>query len=239
MSKPVIGLIPLVDKQRDSFWMLPGYINGVRAAGGLPVMLPLTDDNADIDTILSMCDGFIFTGGHDVDPVLYGESNEGLCGEFAPGRDSMEWTLMEKAIQQDKAILGICRGLQFLNVRLGGTLYQDLPVQFPSEVNHRQPAPYYLPIHPVSITGPLSALLDRNEIEVNSCHHQAIRDPASALSPMAQANDGIVEAVYMPGKTFVWAVQWHPEFFPVDHPISAAIFRCFVDGCANCGEKKE
>lgn len=237
MNKPVIGLIPLVDSQRDSYWMLPGYMRGILDAGGVPVMLPLTDGEDALDTMLAFCDGFLFTGGHDVDPSLYNQENHGLCGELAPGRDSMEWVLLGKALEQGKAVLGICRGLQFLNVRLGGTLYQDLPAQFPSPVNHRQPAPYHLPIHPVRLSGPLAQALDRSEISVNSCHHQAIRDLAPGLTVMAQAPDGLVEAVCMADKPFVWAVQWHPEFFSADDPVSHRIFRSFVEGCQKSSVK--
>lgn len=231
MKKPVIGLVPLVDTGRESLWMLPGYMEGVKNAGGLPVMLPLEADRDTVEQMTAMCDGFVFTGGHDVNPVLYGETNEGLTGEIIPARDAMETELLCFALEQDKAVLGICRGLQFLNVHLGGTLYQDLPTQANSAVNHRQPAPYDLPIHPVKLSGGLAQALGAEETMVNSCHHQAIRDLAPGLEVTAQAPDGIVEAVCLPGKKFVWAVQWHPEFFRPEHPDSQAIFRAFVDGC--------
>lgn len=231
MKKPVIGLIPLVDTGRDSLWMLPGYMDGIREAGGLPIMLPLDDDRADAEQMLELCDGLLFTGGHDVSPELYGEKNEGLCGEIIPARDSMETKLLRLALERDKAVLGICRGLQLLNVTLGGTLYQDLPTQFPSPVNHRQPAPYHLPIHPVAVSGPLAGAVGADRIMVNSCHHQAIRELAPGLEIMAQAPDGIAEAVRVPEKRFVWAVQWHPEFMHRVDENSRRILRAFVEGC--------
>lgn len=231
MKKPVIGLVPLVDTGRESLWMLPGYMDGIREAGGLPVMLPLNDEDADVARMAALCDGIVFTGGHDVNPELYGEKNEGLTGELIPARDSMEGKLLSAALELDRGVLGICRGLQFLNVMLGGSLYQDLPTQFESSVNHRQPAPYHLPIHPVTVRGPLAETVGAGEIMVNSCHHQAIRDLAPGLEVMAQAPDGIVEAVRLPGKKFLWAVQWHPEFMQAVDENSRRIFRAFVDGC--------
>lgn len=231
MRKPVIGLVPLVDTGRESLWMLPGYMEGIRQAGGLPIMLPLNDDALDVEQMAAMCDGILFTGGHDVSPALYGEKDEGLCGEIIPQRDSMEAKLLTAALEKDKAVLGICRGLQFLNVHLGGTLYQDIPTQCPSEVDHHQPAPYHLPIHSVTVSGPLAETVGKDTLMVNSCHHQAIRTLAPGLEVMAQAPDGIVEAIRLPGKKFVWAVQWHPEFMQAVDENSRKIFRAFVAGC--------
>lgn len=231
MRKPVIGLVPLVDTGRESLWMLPGYMEGIREAGGLPIMLPLDDDGADADQMAAMCDGILFTGGHDVSPELYGEKNAGLCGEIIPARDAMETKLLKAALEHDCAVLGICRGLQFLNVSLGGTLYQDIPAQCPSGVDHHQSAPYHLPIHSVTVTGPLAEAVGAETLMVNSCHHQAIRALAPGLEIMAKAPDGIVEAIRLPGKKFVWAVQWHPEFMQKVDEASKAIFRAFVEGC--------
>lgn len=231
MRKPVIGLVPLVDTGRESLWMLPGYMDGIREAGGLPIMLPLDDEESDVAQMAAMCDGILFTGGHDVSPELYDETDEGLCGEIIPARDAMETKLLKAALEKDMAVLGICRGLQFLNVSLGGTLFQDIPAQCPSEVDHHQPAPYHLPIHPVTVSGPLAEAVGAEKLMVNSCHHQAIRDLAPGLEVMAQAPDGLVEAIRLPGKKFVWAVQWHPEFMQKADEPSKAIFRSFVDGC--------
>lgn len=231
MKKPVIGLVPLVDTQRESLWMLPGYMKCVEEAGGLPVMLPLDGEGADAEQMAALCDGIIFTGGHDVSPELYGEQNEGLCGEIIPARDSMETALLDAALARDKAVLGICRGMQLLNVRLGGSLWQDIPTQSPSDVNHRQSAPYDRPIHPVTVRGALAQTVGAEEILVNSCHHQGIRTLAPSLEPLAHAPDGLVEAVRLPGQRFVWGVQWHPEMLGVKDESSRRIFRAFVDAC--------
>lgn len=232
-KRPLIGLVPLMDYQRASYWMLPGYMEGIQQAGGIPVMLPLTDDEAVLAQLADSCDGFLFTGGQDVAPALYGEAAAELCGETSPQRDAMETKLLALAREQDKPVLGICRGIQFLNAALGGTLWQDLPAQNPSEVNHHQTGAYDQPIHMVQLLPgtPLADLLHKETLPVNSYHHQAIRVLAPELVPMAQAPDGIIEAVYEPGRRFVWAVQWHPEFSYKVNADSRKIFGAFVAAC--------
>ena len=233
MRKPIIGLIPLVDKGRDSLWMLPGYMNGIAAAGGIGVMLPLDQDPENLKNIAQTFDGFLFTGGHDVSPERYGQENTGLCGELSPERDAMEWQLLELALKLDKPVLGICRGLQLINAALGGTLWQDIVTQFSSETNHRMAAPYGRAEHTVTVAqgSPFAAWGIPGTIGVNSCHHQGIRTLAPALKAMATAPDGLVEAAWMPEAKFACAVQWHPEFFPVDDPVGTLIFRNFVEAC--------
>ncbi len=229
MRKPLIGLIPLVDEGRDSFWMLPGYMEGVARAGGLAVMLPLTDGDADIEELVSRFDAFLFTGGHDLEPAMYGEEKLPLCGDTCPGRDAMEGKLLRAALAADKPVLGICRGLQLMNAVLGGTLWQDIRVQFPSETNHRMAAPYGRAQHTVQVCPELPFGELPLTLGVNSCHHQGIRKLAPNLRARATAPDGLVEAVYLPGKRYARAVQWHPEFFPAEDTLSRAIFGEFID----------
>lgn len=228
---PVVGIIPLVDAGRESLWMLPAYMEGVTQAGGLPVMLPLTDREDQLERALELCSGFLFTGGQDVSPEVYGEETLPLCGELCPDRDRMEKPLLLEALKRDRSVLGICRGLQFINAALGGTLYQDLPAQKPSDCSHHMDAPYDRPEHMAALAegSPLRMLLGSAEIGVNSCHHQAVKDLAPGLSAMAAAPDGVVEAVWMPSKRFVWAVQWHPEFSYYTDANSRSIFRAFVE----------
>lgn len=236
MGKAVIGVIPLVDEAKESYWMLPGYMKGVEDAGGLPVMLPLTDDRAAIVQMAQMCDGFLLTGGQDVSPQIYGERPGALCGTPCDARDAMEKILLQEALRQDLAVLGICRGIQFINAALGGTLYQDLPAEHPSAVEHHQKPPYHLPIHEVRVVGdsPLHQLLNRDTLSVNSYHHQAVKKLAEPLTAMAYSEDDLVEAVYMKSQRFVWAVQWHPEFSYTTDSSSREIFRQFVKQ-AECG----
>lgn len=231
MKLPEIGIIPLVDIERNSYWMLPRYMEGIFEAGGLPVMLPLMADEEAITQIVDRYDGFLLTGGHDVSPALYGETSLPVCGECCRRRDTMEDLLFRMAMEWNKPILGICRGLQFINVMLGGTLYQDLSVQRPSDISHRQAPPYDSPSHEVGLLedSPLRGLLGREAIAVNSCHHQGIKDLAPALRPMAFAPDGLTEAVFHPEMKFLWAVQWHPEFSHLVDENSRRIFRRFVE----------
>lgn len=228
---PIIGVMPLVDYERDSYWLVPGYMNGIIEAGGTPIMLPLTDNKNMINQIADMCDGFLFTGGHDLSPSLYNEEIMPQCGDCSPERDAMEVYLLRRIIELNKAALGICRGIQILNVVLGGTLYQDLPTQWNSDICHRQQPPYDKPIHQVDITDntPLHRVLGKDNIAVNSYHHQGIKKLSPELLPMAKAADGLIEAVYKPDKKFVWAVQWHPEFSYKDDENSKKIFSELVN----------
>lgn len=228
--KPIIGIVPLVDETKDSFWMLPGYMNGVSEAGGIPIMLPLTDDKDEIAQLLDSVQGILLTGGHDVDPAVYGAEPIPECGTPCRERDIMESELLRQALERDIPVLGICRGIQFLNAYLGGTLFQDLPTQRPTDVEHHQTPPYDVPVHKVKIEkdSGLYRILKTESLDVNSYHHQAIDRKADSLKVMAVSEDGLVEAVEMPEKLFVWAVQWHPEFSYHKDENSRRIFEEFV-----------
>ena len=147
----MIGVIPLWDDKRKSLWMLPGYLNGIREAGGLPVMLPLEVGSQDVFRLCSLCDGLLFTGGQDVDPALYHAVTSPLCGAPCPARDHLETLLFRQAFDEDKPMLGICRGVQLMNALLGGTLYQHLPDELSGFVNHQMSPPYDLPCHTVQL----------------------------------------------------------------------------------------
>ena len=231
--KPVIGLVPLVDDEKESLWMLPGYMEGIWQAGGLSLMLPLVTGEADLSRLFDRVDGLLLTGGHDVSPALYGETAQPACGAVSPERDAMESVLLRLAIERDRPVLGICRGLQFLNAALGGTLWQDLPTLRPSPVNHHQAPPYDRPAHGVRVMEgtPLSLAVGAGDLAVNSYHHQGVRDLSPRLSPMAVSEDGLIEALFLPERRFVWGVQWHPEFSFRADPASRAIFRAFVSAC--------
>lgn len=228
---PLIGVTPLWDVERQSVWILPDYLDGIKAAGGIPVVLPIEMSDKDAERIVETLDGFLFTGGQDVSPSLYGMEDATGTIVSCPKRDKEESLLLRKALEADKPILGICRGLQFINVFLGGTLWQDLPSQHPSDIVHRQGKPYSVPTHQVSISGELQSLLGKGILEVNTLHHQAIKDLGNGLTSMAVAPDGLIEAAQLQGKRFVWAVQWHPEYLFRTDKDSLAIFSCFVEHC--------
>ena len=228
--KPIVGVMPLWDDEKESIWMLPGYMEGINQAGGLPVIFPFSTDEAELDQLMSLCDGFLFTGGHDVSPDLYHEDPLPGLVTCCRKRDDLEKIVLRKAIEADKPILGICRGIQFINAALGGTLYQDLPTQYPSKINHHQNPPYDAPIHNVTLAAesPLQECLKVEQLSVNSYHHQAVKTTAPGLKVMAASPDGITEAVYKPDHRFLWAVQWHPEFSYQTDANSMKIFRAFV-----------
>ncbi len=230
--KPIIGVIPLVDKKRESYWMLPGYMTGISAAGGIPVMLPLEMDQDDIYQTAEALDGFMFTGGHDVSPELYGEEKDPLCQEVCEERDSLESVLFTAVRKLDKPILGICRGIQLINVLMGGTLYQDIPSQTVSTVEHHGKPPYDQPVHEITVV-PGTPLFDLcgAKLDVNSYHHQAVKKLGNGLTIMAYADDGIAEAVFDKNARFLWAVQFHPEFSWRKDPNCRKIFEAFVRAC--------
>ncbi|GAB6930504.1 gamma-glutamyl-gamma-aminobutyrate hydrolase family protein [Paenibacillus sp. JCM 10914] len=235
MQRPLIGVLPLYDSEKESYWMLPGYMKAVEHAGGIPVMLPLTTNAEMIKELAQRFDGFLFTGGHDVNPVMYGEAVGEWCGELCHERDRMESMLFAKVLELDKPALGICRGLQLFNILLGGSLYQDIPAQLQSDamINHKQKPPYSTPAHRVQIEAGslLHHVLQTDAIEVNSYHHQGIKVLSGQLSVAATAADGMIESVFMPIHTFVLGVQWHPEFSYQTEPYSDKIFFGFVNSC--------
>lgn len=230
---PIIGVVPLIDYSKSCFWMLPGYMNGLKQAGAMPIMFPVIDNNSDAEMLADMCDGFLFTGGQDVDPAVYGAEKTELCGECCPERDTMEKLLLDIAMKRDIPVLGICRGIQFINACLGGTLWQDIPTQFSDKLTHCQKPPYNKPVHDVMIdrNSPLYELLKKECIAVNSYHHQGVRELSPELKSMATAPDGLVEAVYAPYHKFLWAVQWHPEFSYESDKNSLLVFNAFVEKC--------
>ncbi|MDD9269010.1 gamma-glutamyl-gamma-aminobutyrate hydrolase family protein [Paenibacillus sp. GCM10023248] len=235
MRKPLIGVLPLVDTDKDSYWMLAGYMKGIEEAGGIGVMLPMTADPEVIRTLAGTFDGFLFTGGHDINPELYGEAIDGVCGELCEERDVMEKLLFDEVLKLDKPAFGICRGLQLFNALLGGTLYQDIPAQRSAGklIAHKQQPPYSEPVHAVVIAdgNPLYEIVGKESLMVNSYHHQGIKQLSEQLQAVAYAEDELIEAVAMPGKKFVMAVQWHPEFcYQIDEP-SFRLFAAFVSAC--------
>ena len=229
--KPMVGVMPLWDEEKNSIWMFPGYMDGIAQAGATPMIFPFSSDKDEISHLVRICDGILFTGGQDVSAELYGEKPlDGLVAS-CDKRDAMETTVLKISMELGKSVLGICRGIQFINAALGGTLYQDLPVQHPSDINHHQHAPYDVPVHEVELirNSPLYECLQTRILPVNSYHHQAVKKIAPGVETMAFSPDGLVEAIYMPSQKFLWAVQWHPEFSYQTDINSRKIFQAFVD----------
>ena len=230
---PRIGVLPLYNHEKRIFWINPLYFRGVEQAGGHASMLSLTEHETDWEEACRMYDGFVFTGGQDVDPALFGQEKIPECGYQAPLRDNQEIWMLRRLRELDKPVLGICRGLQIMNVAFGGTLIQDIPAQCPSAVTHLQQMPYELPHHQVTILRDslLYSLVRKEHLSVNSMHHQAASQVASDFRITAWAEDGVVEAIELPDRRFFLGVQWHPEHMWKDYPSARSIWRGLVDAC--------
>lgn len=231
--KPIIGLIPLYDDEKESLWMLPGYMKAVEACGGVPIMLPLTTDEQELETAFNICQGILFTGGHDVSPAEYGAIKSDKCGVSCETRDFMEGYLLDRCIEEDKPLLGICRGIQFINAHLGGSLYQDLPSEYGGKIEHHMAPPYDRIVHKVDVTEgtKLAEIIGAGTHGVNSYHHQAVKRLAPMMTQSAVSEDGLTEAIEIIGQSFGLAVQWHPEFSYHNNEDSKKVVQAFIDAC--------
>ncbi len=209
------------------------YISAIRAAGGLPFLIPGDTPPEEAPALLAALDGLLLTGGGDIAPQRYGGEPHPAVYGLRPSRDALEIALVREAITRGKPFLGICRGVQVLNVALGGTLYEDLPSQYPHALRHRSDdkTEREMLAHGVRLAAGsrLARLFGTEHLEVNSLHHQGVRDVASGLQATAWADDGLVEALEVPGHPFGLAVQWHPEWLYQKYPQHAAIFRALVE----------
>lgn len=228
--KPLIGITPLYDQKLDSTWILEAYVDAVKAAGGVPVVLSFVDDEESIEVLASSFDGFVFTGGQDIDPALYGEEKKAWCGALAPKRDALEVNLLRALEDKDVPVLLICRGLQLANALRGGTLFQDLEKEEGARLNHDREKPYNAIHHTVTVSseGPLGEVLPR-EFGVNSLHHQAISRLGEGLVAFATSEDGLVEAFYDPKKRFYVGLQWHPELRFSEDEATLKTWRAFIE----------
>ena len=209
---PVIGVSAYQHGEGGS--SVPGtYINAVIKAGGTPVVIPVTDNVGVISHILNEVDGLVLVGGEDVNPSFYKEQPAAELEKVDSIRDVYDLTLIKLATDRKLPILGICRGEQIINVAFGGTLYQDLPTQNSSTVQHRQTLPREVGTHNVSVVSgsELARILGPGNFMVNTFHHQAIKDLAPGFTVTAQADDGVVEGIESLKKLNILAVQWHPE----------------------------
>ncbi len=236
--KPVIGITasPLRDDQgagsTERVAVPRNYVDAVIAAGGVPFILPAQDDHN--VAILGIVDGLLFTGGADIRPEKYGDS------EVHPQtygvddlRDRFELKLLNDAVEQEIPFFCVCRGIQIMNVALGGTLIQDIPDQYSPELQHRQQKAGIAasePSHTVEVVSGsmLEEIYGSTTIETNSFHHQAVKDVAPGLKIEARSPDGLIEAVSLPNHPFALGVQWHPEMMFAAHGQQLAPFAGLV-----------
>lgn len=189
------------------------YTRAVLAAGGLPLILPSLTPGDAADAILEAIDGVVFTGGEDVGPDRYGTERHALTGVADAQRDSFELALFAAARRRGVPILGICRGMQLINVALGGTLWQDLPSEHPGSVDHSPKTERNKRTHLVTLEPPsdVATALGCDRLMVNSVHHQAVRRLGSSLRAVGWSEDGLIEAAESADGSWILAVQWHPE----------------------------
>lgn len=201
------------------------YVGAVEQAGGVPLVIPSLTTRPALEAALARLDGLLLTGGLDIHPHLYGQRRHPATRLADPRRLAGDRALLEVALETDIPILGICMGCQWLNVALGGDLIQDIPSQVGTEVVHAPRETF----HSVRVqTGSrLAGILGKEELEVNSSHHQAIGRLGHGLRAVAWASDGVIEAAEGEGKRFLLAVQWHPERL-VDRPEHLALFQALV-----------
>jgi putative glutamine amidotransferase len=212
------------------------YVRAVQQAGGVPVLLPPSLDDRALEALWSRLDGLLLTGGGDVDPARFGEPRHPTVTEVSEARDRLEIALTERALDERRPLLAICRGIQVLNVALGGSLYQDIPSELGTSIAHAQTEPRDRPTHPVKVMGEgtrLGATLGALEVEVNSMHHQAIKRLGRGLREVAWAPDGVIEGVELStDDPFVLGVQWHPEELVARDPAAANLFLALVTAAA-------
>src|SRR5574337_1900529 len=232
--RPRIGITSWHHWDDDERWdaILEGYPKAVLDAGGLPLVLPTPHgEPALAEAYLHSIDGLLLTGGADIHPSFYGQIVLERCGEIDEERDRFEVELIQAARSRDLPLLGICRGLQVLNVAMGGSLYQDLSYRQETDPAHQSPREQRgESVHQVTIVegSRLAGILGVRELDVTSTHHQIIRDLAPDLTMNAIASDGVIEGIEDPER-FLLAVHWHPERMVTRHPEQLALFLALVE----------
>lgn len=239
MGRPLIGITCgtnalTLDAGHPQDLLNTAYSRSVLEAGGIPVILPNLADPDSVGTWLERLDGLLLSGGYDLDPALYGETKLNDTVQVDAPRDAFEIPLIREAAARDLPVLGICRGIQSLNVALGGTLFQDIPTQNPSPIQHRQPEGRDACTHQVVVMpGSLAARAAGAEgFAANSFHHQAVNEVAPGLVVSGRADDGVVEALEALHARFILGVQFHPEELTAVSAEARRLFRAFVGASA-------
>jgi putative glutamine amidotransferase len=232
--RPIIGISPDLNTTDDGpprYEVKVAYPDAVLRAGGLPFIIPYSDDPTTVDAFLDRIFGLVVTGGaFDIPPSAYGEQPRDGLGLLKPGRTAFETALMQAALRRNMPVLGICGGMQLLHVLLGGTLFQDLRRELPSARDHEQKHDRAQPSHPVDVKEgtQLAELLGKGQVMVNSTHHQAANRVADGEVVSAVAPDGVVEAIESKTHNFALGVQWHPELLVQTVPAHLSLYRALV-----------
>lgn len=234
MRKPIIGITASYVKQSklsEGIYVHQDYDRAIIRAGGVPIVLPVANKVV-IDEYLKICDGILFSGGEDIEPKFFGQSPSKMLGTTYEVRDEAEIYMLQEAMKKNKAIFGICRGIQLINVALGGTLIQDIPSEINTEVKHMQENARPKTSHEVRIekSSLLFDILGNEQTEVNSLHHQSIGQLGKGLKITAYSvEDHIIEAVEHETYKNLLAVQWHPESLSYTYDNMQRLFERFVE----------
>jgi len=232
MAKPWIGIPTRYHEKTEYIGQIRHYVDAVLWAGGLPLLIPCLGDCEIVHDYIQRVHGILLPGSPtDIDPAHYGAARHDKLGRLLPEREDTDFTLLEQADRRDLPVLGICFGVQSLNVHRGGTLVQDIPslVSGPlihDEENDRPPARHFVRLNEDSV---IARLAGRSEVEVNSYHHQAVETPGRNLRAVAFASDGVIEAIEDTTGRFIIGVQWHPERVWKEDPFSKALFTSFIE----------
>ena len=238
--KPIIGIPSALQEPQNELGIgasaVPqSYLNALEAVGAAPLLIPITEQESTLRALYQHLDGLMLAGGVDLDPAQYDESHHPKLGKVDTHRDWVELTLTRWALADDMSLLGICRGIQTLNVACGGTLWQDISAQIPAAIPHTfYPGhPYNLLAHTVQLeaSSRLRDAIDAQEVQVNSLHHQAVKDVGDGLHVTSRAPDGLIEGLEGDGSAWVAAVQWHPEWLLDVDPRMKQLFAAFVANC--------
>lgn len=241
MSLPVIGITGWTDRSARPpniplFSVSQTYVQAVMMGRGAPMIIPPNLEEAELRAIFESLDGLLLSGGGDILPALYGEEDSGLLWVVDEQRDRAELALARWALTEGLSLLAICRGIQVLNVAAGGTLIQDIPTQVPNSLTHSSVAgrPRDSIAHTVDVIRDtqLATLVGAGQLDVNSFHHQAVKDVGTGLVVTARAPDGIIEGLESPDHPFCIGVQWHPEAMVESYPVMRRLF----DGLAEASQ---
>lgn len=227
--KPVIGITPSFSTDDNLLKLNIAYCKAVTASGGIPLILSYTGIN--ITQLFNSLDGIIFSGGGDIDPLLFYEEPEPACGQITPERDFYELSLCKYALCLNIPVLGICRGAQLMAISDGGAVFQDINTSNEITVKHSQNAPKYHPTHYIKVekNSKLNSILSTDYLAVNSFHHQAVSDAGKDFIVSARSNDGLIEAIEHTKNIFAIGVQWHPEFLYEKSRPHLNLFKGLVD----------
>jgi len=217
----------------ETLSLTKSYADAVLEAGGIPWLLPYTEDTGVLDQAMARADGLLLSGGDfDIDPSLFGEAPHPKLGTIVPERTQTESAMLERAEARKIPVFGVCGGMQLMNVRRGGTLYQDIRDQHAGALEHQQPGPKSEAGHDIAITpgSRLENITKSLSLGVNSTHHQAVKEVGRDLVICAKSPDGLVEAIEDPQYSFYLGVQWHPEAM-AEQP-QKALYQAFIAACA-------